>query len=197
MRYSCSRPQQLHLASNTFNDSGRTSDGTTSTCVEYGTLPSSALFSNNAKNLEDRAMAQATAHPDRRLISSEDVQGTNVYGIGDEAIGEIECLSACTLVLSTIPRNRICVTRRALLGFHAPMVVDRKSGRSFRSRDATRAVDASYPAAVRTWDQAQRRLEAKVHLSSGTRARSTVPALLVRAKTSKKGIVCAGFCGIM
>src|SRR4249920_3472753 len=29
------------------------------------------------------------------------------------------CLSACTLVLSTIPRNRICVTRRAVLGFRA------------------------------------------------------------------------------
>ena len=37
-------------------------------------------------------MAKATAHPDRRLISSEDVQGTNVYGIGDEAIGEIDHL---------------------------------------------------------------------------------------------------------
>ena len=37
-------------------------------------------------------MAQATAHPDRRLISSEDVHGTNVYGIGEEVIGEIDHL---------------------------------------------------------------------------------------------------------
>ena len=37
-------------------------------------------------------MAQATSHPDRRLISSEDVQGTDVYGAGDEAIGEIDHL---------------------------------------------------------------------------------------------------------
>ena len=37
-------------------------------------------------------MAKATSHPDRRLISSEDVQGTNVYGIGDESIGEIDHL---------------------------------------------------------------------------------------------------------
>jgi hypothetical protein len=37
-------------------------------------------------------MAQATAHPDRRLISSEDVQGTEVYGIEDEAIGQIDHL---------------------------------------------------------------------------------------------------------
>jgi PRC-barrel domain len=37
-------------------------------------------------------MAKATAHPDRRLISSEDVQGTLVYGVGDEEIGEIDHL---------------------------------------------------------------------------------------------------------
>ena len=37
-------------------------------------------------------VAKATAHPDRRLISSEDVQGTNVYGIGDESIDEIDHL---------------------------------------------------------------------------------------------------------
>ena len=40
----------------------------------------------------EKIMARATAHPDRRLISSEDVQGTDVYGIGDEAIGQIDHL---------------------------------------------------------------------------------------------------------
>ena len=28
-------------------------------------------------------MAKATAHPDHRLISSEDVEGTEVYGAGE------------------------------------------------------------------------------------------------------------------
>jgi hypothetical protein len=44
-------------------------------------------------------MTTATAHPDRRLIypdrrliSSEDVQGTDVYGVGEEAIGDIDHL---------------------------------------------------------------------------------------------------------
>ena len=37
-------------------------------------------------------MAKATAHPDRRLISSEDVEGTEVYGSGDEVLGEIDHL---------------------------------------------------------------------------------------------------------
>ena len=80
---------------------------------------------------------------------------------GQRVVIDGPCLSACTLVLSTIPRNRICVTRRAVLGFHAPVVVDKKSGRSFRSRDATRAVDASYPPAVRTWIRRQGGLKQK------------------------------------
>jgi hypothetical protein len=34
----------------------------------------------------------ATAHPNRMLISSADVHGTEVYGAGDESIGEIDHL---------------------------------------------------------------------------------------------------------
>ena len=37
-------------------------------------------------------MAQVTTHPDRRVISSEDVVGTDVYGRGDEAVGKIDHL---------------------------------------------------------------------------------------------------------
>ena len=37
-------------------------------------------------------MATATAHPNHQLISSEDVEGTNVYGPGDASIGEIDHL---------------------------------------------------------------------------------------------------------
>lgn len=34
----------------------------------------------------------ATAHPDRMLISSEDVNGTDVYGAGNQSIGSIDHL---------------------------------------------------------------------------------------------------------
>ena len=37
-------------------------------------------------------MAQATVHPNHSLISSEDVEGTNVYGPGGDAVGEIDHL---------------------------------------------------------------------------------------------------------
>ncbi len=69
---------------------------------------------------------------------------------GERVIIDGPCLSACTLVLSTIPRNRICVTSHAVLGFHAPVVADRY-GRKFHSREITRAINATYPPAVRTW----------------------------------------------
>lgn len=69
---------------------------------------------------------------------------------GQRVVIDGPCLSACTLVLSTIPRSRICVTRRAVLGFHAPTFVDR-TGRKLRSREATQVVAASYPAEVRAW----------------------------------------------
>ncbi len=37
-------------------------------------------------------MASATAHPNRQLISSEDVEGTNVYDLKGSKIGDIDHL---------------------------------------------------------------------------------------------------------
>src|ERR1700724_3226482 len=43
---------------------------------------------------------------------------------GERVVIDGPCLSACTLVLSLVPNDRICVTRRAVLGFHAARSVD-------------------------------------------------------------------------
>src|SRR4051812_24738605 len=37
---------------------------------------------------------------------------------GETVIIDGHCVSACTLVLGMVPRNKICVTPRASLGFH-------------------------------------------------------------------------------
>jgi sporulation protein YlmC with PRC-barrel domain len=37
-------------------------------------------------------MARATAHPNHQLISSEDVEGTDVYGVDGKKVGEIDHL---------------------------------------------------------------------------------------------------------
>jgi len=49
-----------------------------------------------------------------------------VRASGERVVIDGPCLSACTLVLSMVPNNRICVTRRAILGFHAARSVDRQ-----------------------------------------------------------------------
>ena len=69
---------------------------------------------------------------------------------GERVIIDGPCYSACTLVLSEISRNRICVTSRAVLGFHAARLVD-QDGREYDASDATRLMAASYPAAIRAW----------------------------------------------
>src|SRR5205807_3138482 len=60
------------------------------------------------------------------------------------------CMSACTLVLSTLPVERICVTQRAVLGFHAPWTPDGR-GRQLTDPESTRQVLATYPEPVQSW----------------------------------------------
>jgi len=69
---------------------------------------------------------------------------------GERVVIDGPCLSACTLVLMTIPEERICVTRRAVLGFHAARSIDRQ-GRMYAEPEASRAVQEAYPAPVRDW----------------------------------------------
>jgi predicted RNase H-like nuclease len=94
---------------------------------------------------------------------------------GEKVIIDGPCLSACTLVLSTIPRNRICVTKRAVLGFHAPRIIDRRSGRSARAPEATRIVIESYPAGVRAWIKKRGGLSQKLLLLRGRELQAMVP----------------------
>ena len=81
---------------------------------------------------------------------------------GERVIIDGPCLSACTLVLSTIPKNRICVTPKAVLGFHAARWVDPRTGRISRAPEATRIVTQSYPAGVRAWIKKRGGLTGKV-----------------------------------
>jgi hypothetical protein len=97
---------------------------------------------------------------------------------GERVIIDGPCLSACTLVLSTIPKSRICVTPRAVLGFHAARWVDPRTGRMSRAPEATRIVTQSYPAGVRAWIKKRGGLTGKVILSPRARARVFVSTVL-------------------
>jgi hypothetical protein len=69
---------------------------------------------------------------------------------GERVVIDGPCLSACTLVLSVVPRDRICITRRAVLGFHAAWHPDRH-GRPLTHASATQLMMDTYPPGVRAW----------------------------------------------
>jgi len=60
------------------------------------------------------------------------------------------CASACTIVLATMPSDRICVTSQANLAFHAAWDFDRR-GRPVTNLGATRMLYWMYPVPVRRW----------------------------------------------
>lgn len=60
------------------------------------------------------------------------------------------CASACTIVLSTIPADRICVTSQAKLAFHAAWDFGPR-GQAITNPGATRMLYSMYPAPVRRW----------------------------------------------
>ena len=62
-----------------------------------------------------------------------------VRASGERVVIDGPCLSACTLVLSVLPAGRICVTRRAILGFHAARSIDRR-GRMYAEPEASELV---------------------------------------------------------
>jgi hypothetical protein len=73
-----------------------------------------------------------------------------VRSTGERVIVDGNCLSACTLVLGLIPRDRICATNRARFGFHAAWIPDAE-GRPVTSALGTRALWDVYPPRVRRW----------------------------------------------
>jgi len=73
-----------------------------------------------------------------------------VRNSGERVVIDGPCLSACTLVLSIVPSNRICVTRRAVLGFHAARPIDQR-GRLYAEPAASEVVLEAYPTPVRRW----------------------------------------------
>jgi hypothetical protein len=85
---------------------------------------------------------------------------------GERVVIDGVCLSACTLVLGIVPRNRICVTRRATLGFHAAWMPG-PEGRPIRSTVGTQALWDIYPAHVRRWISARGGLSTKMKFLRG------------------------------
>jgi|SRR5450432_1100617 hypothetical protein len=113
------------------------------------------------------------AHAEVRILSSPGGQVgpfldmfEQVRQSGERVVIDGPCLSACTLVLSMVPSERICVTRRAVLGFHAARSVDRR-GHMYAEPEASQLVLEAYPPPVRDWIEHRGGLTSRLLLLRG------------------------------
>jgi hypothetical protein len=70
---------------------------------------------------------------------------------GERVVIDGPCLSACTLLTGIVPRDHICVTQRAMLGFHAASYYDDVSRSLVPTRRGSRLVMSFYPPEIRRW----------------------------------------------
>jgi hypothetical protein len=69
---------------------------------------------------------------------------------GESVIIDGLCASACTIVLGAVPHDKVCVTSRATLGFHAAYNYG-TDGRTITDREATMMLYSMYPMPVQRW----------------------------------------------
>src|SRR5436305_8346730 len=69
---------------------------------------------------------------------------------GETIIIDGFCASSCTIVLGAVAADKICVTSKAALGFHAAWDFGRK-GRMITNSDATNYLYSMYPGPVQRW----------------------------------------------
>jgi hypothetical protein len=128
------------------------------------------------------ALASPPARAEVRILASPGGQVgpflelfERVRDSGERVVIDGPCLSACTLVLSMVPNNRICVTRRAVLGFHAARSVDTR-GRMYAEPEASELVLEAYPSAVRGWISRRGGLTARLLLLRGRELAAIYPS---------------------
>jgi hypothetical protein len=69
---------------------------------------------------------------------------------GETVVIDGLCASACTIVLGAVPHDKICVTSRANLGFHAAWDLG-SNGRAVTNPEATQMLYSMYPSQIRRW----------------------------------------------
>jgi len=127
------------------------------------------------------ALTVTAAHSTVRIVSDPGGQIgpylENLHALrdsGQKVIIDGPCLSACTMVLGVIPYERICVTPRARLGFHAAWnpgsngrPVISKAATKLLMKAATKLLMDVYPERVRSWIKEKGGLTPKMMLLSG------------------------------
>jgi hypothetical protein len=99
----------------------------------------------------DPALADMHIRQDRGgRIDSYLYRFATVRQSGQRVVVDGPCMSACTMLLGAIPKDRICVTARAKFVFHAAWVPTPR-GAHASSALGDRMLWANYPPPVRAW----------------------------------------------
>jgi len=104
------------------------------------------------------ALVTSVASADIRIVSDPGGEVSSyvrkfqeLRASGDRIVIDGPCLSACTLLTGIIPKSRVCVTSRAVLGFHAASYYDDASRSLVPTRAGSRLVMQLYPPEIRSW----------------------------------------------
>jgi len=96
-----------------------------------------------------QAELRITADPGGELASY--IQNwTAIRESGERVVVDGLCLSACTMLLGFIPSERLCITQRAVFGFHQPFYKRDDGGVTYSLKGAERLMSI-YPPAIRLW----------------------------------------------
>jgi hypothetical protein len=93
---------------------------------------------------------------------------------GEQVMIDGTCASACTMLLGVIPRNRICVTPRAVLAFHSAWTPT-SEGEQISSA-GNYYLWSNYPPAVRKWIIQHGGLHTQIIYLSGRELAAMYPA---------------------
>jgi hypothetical protein len=111
-----------------------------------------------ASALLSYAVLTSSAYADIRIVndpggevSSYVQKYQEMRAAGDRVVIDGPCLSACTLLTGIIPRDRVCVTSRAALGFHAASYYDDASRSLVPTKEGSRLVMRLYPPTIKAW----------------------------------------------
>jgi len=142
------------------------------------------------------ALAASTASTASALVRIKDDPGGQIgpylealvalRGSGEKVAIDGACLSACTMVLGVIPRDRICVTPRARLGFHAAWHPTENG--IVTSRAATKLLMDIYPEHVRSWIRSHGGLSRRLLVLSGPELAAMYPTCgeTIQASSSRR-----------
>ena len=108
------------------------------------------------------------------LISDYAARFLTARDSGEQVVIDGACLSACTLVIGMVPRDKVCTTPKAVLGFHSawrPMA----GGKRVNSAVASQAMLDVYPADLRKWITQRGGLGSKMIFLYGRELAEIVP----------------------